>query len=204
MKTLEKRLSQINSTFDWKNEEVNKLEGFQLSWQLSELLPKAKKSSHFDSVNELKAYLLKRIEKLRTKQIDKITAEYNTIYSASSFKALKLNIEWKKSATWGSNPHATLQVWSETGYSCFTATASGCGYCKESAVMAQLFNQSSVLRKLACEAYDNGVETYGLREGFFSGGGVGVSSLQNAFKVLGLNLDKVASGKTFDAYSCEV
>ena len=64
--------------------------------------------------------------------------------------------------------------------------------------MADVLNQSLSLRKLIL---NNDRLVYGLRDTYFSSGGVGVSTLQNAFDCLGLKLKQTATGKTFDAFA---
>ena len=57
-------------------------------------------------------------------------------------ESLTITIEWKKSRTWGANPHATGEAITKDGFRLVgTAKASGCGYCKRSTVIADLFNQ---------------------------------------------------------------
>ena len=57
-------------------------------------------------------------------------------------ESLTITIEWKKSRVWGYNPHATGEaITAEGRRQVGTAKASGCGYCKRSTVIADLFNQ---------------------------------------------------------------
>lgn len=57
-------------------------------------------------------------------------------------ESLTITIEWKKSRVWGYNPHATGEaITTEGRRQVGTAKASGCGYCKRSTVIADLFNQ---------------------------------------------------------------
>jgi len=57
-------------------------------------------------------------------------------------ESLTITIEWKKSRMWGMNPHATGEAITQDGFRLVgTAKASGCGYCKRSTVIADLFNQ---------------------------------------------------------------
>ena len=57
-------------------------------------------------------------------------------------ESLTITIEWKKSRTWGMNPHASARVCYKNGkVGLGTARASGCGYCKRSTVIADIFNQ---------------------------------------------------------------
>ena len=191
------KITQKNEYFDSLILDIKNLESQDLTWQLKNQLPKGKKVKSF-SLEDLKIYLLKRIDKNRIKAIDAINKEYNSIENAPDFESLDISIEWKKSSMWGMNPHAELTVYSKNSYARYKATASGCGYCKLSAVMADVFNQSLSLRKLIL---NNDRLVYGLRDTYFSSGGVGVSTLQNAFDCLGLKLKQTATGKTFDAFS---
>ena len=191
------KITQKNEYFDSLILDIKNLESQDLTWQLENQLPKGKKVKSF-SLEDLKTYLLKRIDKNRIKVIDAINKEYDSIENAPDFESLDISIEWKKSSIWGMNPHAELTVYSKNGYARYEATASGCGYCKLSAVMADVFNQSLSLRKLIL---NNDRLVYGLRDTYFSSGGVGVSTLQNAFDCLGLKLKQTATGKTFDAFS---
>ena len=168
-------------------------------------MPKGRKANDFKDVESIKSYLLKRIEKLQAKELHDKKAYFEAIQNAPDFKSLKLTIEWKKSQTWGSNPTATLEVWNESGFErVYVAKASCCGYCKESAVMANVFNQSPSIKKLLLNSSNENKTAYGMRGERFSGGGVGVSSLQNAFSVCGFELKRVATGRNFDAYSINI
>ena len=191
------KITQENEYFDSLILDIKNLESQDLTWQLKNQLPKGKKVKSF-SLEDLKAYLLKRVDKNRIKAIDAVNKEYDSIENAPDFESLDISIEWKKSSTWGMNPHAELTVYSKNGYARYKATASGCGYCKLSAVMADVLNQSLSLRKLIL---NNDRLVYGLRDTYFSSGGVGVSTLQNAFDCLGLKLKQTATGKTFDAFA---
>ena len=191
------KITQKNEYFDSLILDIKNLESQNLTWQLENQLPKGKKVKSF-SLEDLKTYLLKRIDKNRIKAIDAINKEYDSIENAPDFESLDISIEWKKSSMWGMNPHAELTVYSKNSYARYKATASGCGYCKLSAVMADVFNQSLSLRKLIL---NNDRLVYGLRDTYFASGGVGVSTLQNAFDCLGLKLKQTATGKTFDAFS---
>lgn len=194
------KIAQKNEYFNSLILDIKNLESQYLTWQLKNQLPKGKKIENF-SLEDLKAYLLKRVDKNRIKAIDAINKEYDSIENAPDFESLDISIEWKKSATWGMNPHAELTVYSKNGYARYKATASGCGYCKLSAVMADVFNQSLSLRKLILNNDNNDTLVYGLRDTYFSSGGVGVSTLQNAFDCLDLNLKQTATGKTFDVFA---
>lgn len=195
MNYLENKITEINTQFDNK---ISYLDNSDLSnnWQIENLLPKGKKAKDYS-----KEQLLKRIEKIRNKEILKATNEVNSILNANNFEFLKLDIEWKKSSLYNLNPHATLSIYTDKGIKEHKATATGCGYCKESAVIASVLNQSLELRKLLLNAHEQGLKSYGISTTYFSSGGVGLSSLQNAFELLGHKLNKIASGKLYDCFN---
>jgi hypothetical protein len=85
-----------------------------------------------------------RIETRRTareeqRQLAEIEAEKNQ----KPVESITISIEWKKSKMWGSNPHAEAHVTFKDGTHERQAgfTCSGCGYDKESTVIAQIFNR---------------------------------------------------------------
>lgn len=79
-------------------------------------------------------------------------------------KSITITIEWRTSRTWGSNPHAEAQVefqdgtfYRKNGYTC-----SGCGYDKESTVIAEVFNdflRYKLYQKRSWKDKINGQET---------------------------------------------
>ena len=72
--------------------------------------------------------------------------------------------------------------------------AGGYGYCKESSVIAEMINDL-----IEVQAYNP--EVYGNRNGLLSQGGVGVSSLQESLKSIGVKLEQIYSGKNSNVYS---
>ena len=126
-------------------------------------------------------------------------------------KSVTISIEWRKSRTWGNNPHASARVeyidgtWnSYDGY-----TASGCGYDKESTVIASALND--ILRYKLWEIEDNAEmiasKPYGVRLSYDYNphfeGGVGTSCYYRIAEWLGGTMKHTASGKTFDVYTIE-
>jgi hypothetical protein len=134
-----------------------------------------------------------------SKRIAKIEAEKNQL----QVKQIEFSIEWKKSRTWGNNPH--LEAWisfvdgTSEKYNC---TASGCGYCKESTVIAEVFN--AFLKYKLYQIPENKAEAlaYGIRIGEYKGysGGIGVESYYRIAENINGEFKKLASGKTYDAY----
>jgi len=156
----------------------------------------------------------------KTKEENQIARELAKIESEKNQKhvnELTISIEWKKSRTWGSNPHAEVAVEfhdgtfeRRSGYKC-----SGCGYDKASTVVAEIFNDFLMYKlyetKRPWSEYLNGKVVdfpYGvympgyLREGSrpMYNGGIGISCFKNISKFIGGKFETVASGKTFDVF----
>ena len=75
--------------------------------------------------------------------LEKIHNGYKVRAEKKDIKHLKICIEWKRSRTWGNNPHASYWVEFADGTRDFGSgyTASGCGYDKASTVVAEIFNE---------------------------------------------------------------
>jgi hypothetical protein len=92
------------------------------------------------TINDTRKEKAEQRKKLREaakhqKRIEEIKAQ-------PRLESLTITIEWKKSKTWGMNPHATGEAITTEGRRIVgTAKASGCGYCKRSTTIADLFNQ---------------------------------------------------------------
>jgi hypothetical protein len=133
------------------------------------------------------------------RRIAKIEKEKNQ----KPVKEIRFSIEWKKSRMWGYNPHLVAECYHKDGtYTRVEAKASGCGYDKESQVIADAFN---VLLKYKLYEHDEVNEDkmpYGVRIGSYKGysGGIGVSCYYSICEFIGGKFEKVASGKTYDAY----
>ena len=97
---------------------------------------------------------------------------------------LKINkiliaIEWKKSRTWGNNPHAEVKVfYNNNNIETFTGSASGCGYDKRSAATAQALNKCELLKALLYKAENERLKKHSeVNRRDFIGYGSGYSSL---------------------------
>lgn len=159
--------------------------------------------------------------KARTEQKELLEIEAQK--NQKAVKELVITIEWRKSYTWGNNPHAEAEVTYKDGtferrdgYTC-----SGCGYDKESTVIAEIFNdflRYKLYQKHNLASTINGEKTnhpygvyyYGgeLGEKHESGyigmpsfnGGVGTSCYYKIGEFIGGKFENVASGKTFDVF----
>ena len=162
----------------------------------------------------------------KAKMEEKELVEIESQKKQKEVKSLNIIIEWKRSYTWGNNPNATAEVSYKDGsferrdgYSC-----SGCGYDKESTVIAKIFNdflRYKLYKKLIWEDSINGEKTdhpygvyyYGgkvkekLESGYISkpsfNGGVGTSCYYKIGKFIGGKFENIASGKTFDVFKYE-
>ena len=143
-------------------------------------------------------------------RMQKRSAEIDAAAAAGEIESIDIGVEWVKSRTWGSNPTATARIRTTAGYASYKGHASGCGYDKESAAIADALNQSPAMVKALIIASDGGKLTrgngfpYGARVGTWGAnlsGGVGVESYRTLFEYMGYEWDRVASGKSFDAYT---
>lgn len=78
----------------------------------------------------------KRMRRTLEKQTKAALEKVDTAEKAETPERFTLWVSWKKSRTWGANPHVELIV---DGYT-YTGTASGCGYDKESTAIAEVLN----------------------------------------------------------------
>ena len=201
----------------WK-ELVKKENNKQLKKALVDLR-KAKKSELINSWYYNEKLTARQIEKLNDKELtttkakeiikNKIIKEYDkrinkaltkieTIQKANEdITIINVSINWVKSPTWGYNPHATITT---SNGDITEGRASGCGYDKESAAIADALNQNDDILKLLY-IYKNKKMTlkntnnhdilgYGSGYGVlpYFEGGVGASSLMNIFRKLGYNV----------------
>lgn len=84
-------------------------------------------------------------ERQKANRIKKELARIEIEKNQRHVKSLTITIEWKRSYTWGMNPNASVEVEYASGDSRFYHDsgfkASGCGYDKESTVIAEIFNK---------------------------------------------------------------
>jgi hypothetical protein len=67
---------------------------------------------------------------------------WDSVLTQPTPKSISIGVQWKRSRTWGNNPHAQAVARYPDG-TCkqFTARCSGCGYDKLSTVVANILNQ---------------------------------------------------------------
>lgn len=154
---------------------------------------------------QIKEILKKKIIKEYEKRKDKTLKRIETITQANeNITNINISINWVKNATWGYNPHATIT----TDFGTMTeGKASGCGYDKESAAIAEALNKNNDILKLLYIAKNkkmtfknnNNHDLLGYGSGYgvtpYFEGGVGASSLTNIFKKLGYNVQEYHTDK---------
>lgn len=132
------------------------------------------------------------------KRVAKIEAERNQ----KPVKSIDFSIEWKKSRTWGNCPRLDAFIIYQDGTTArVNSYASGCGYDKESTVIADVFN---VALKYKIYQLPEGAQLpYGIRADYYKGfsGGIGVNCYYDIAKAIGGEFKRTATGKTFDAYT---
>ncbi len=150
-------------------------------------------------------------------EVKRFEAKWDEAAAQRIPKKIDIAIEWKRSRMWGSNPHCTARVYYDPGFESFETTCGGCGYDKESTVIASALNKCMlgvVVANLGRLSRMKDIP-YGLRldpEGVWTPrfeGGVGMSCyLDRNFEfgdpgilqALNWSMRRTASGKTFDAY----
>jgi len=120
-------------------------------------------------------------------------------------KRLRIHVQWKRSAMWGHNPHAHYSCHFQDGtYASGDETCGGCGYDKESTVIATIFNQccSGMLWRKAHKRGGLKNKPYGIYEGYFPyfDGGIGTNCYVSITQWLGGQWERVDSGKDYDSY----
>lgn len=199
----------------WKENLNNATEIKQILdfWTFANLIPKTNKKD-LSNINDLKAYLIARKEQATAKQLKKQIEFIESVFNTTKeIETISISVEWKKSKTWGNNPTATVNInFKDYTRAVYIGKASGCGYDKESAAIAEALNQCNELKKLLyvvknenAEAKNQDIFGYGAGYGnlpYFEGG-VGVSCYNSIFDKIGFKFSKTAWGKTFDVYQID-
>lgn len=142
------------------------------------------------------------------KRVEKVEAEKNQPRIGS----IKFSIEWSRSKTWGSNPHITATAYGNDGNYIgeYNGTCSGCGYDKESTVIAQAFNyflkyKLHLLAKKIVKERGTGKVPYGIHydaesENCYFDGGIGTECYRAISEFIGGEFSHTISGKSFGVF----
>ena len=163
-------------------------------------------------------YAIKRSARKYDKKVIKGLDQLLKVAKAPELTNANISVEYRKSSTWGHCP--AVEVCSDNGIT--SGYASGCGYDKESAAVAQAFNKNysflKVLYTLKEEGLKNGVSDYSSTActnvdnrdiiGYGSGysvlpyfeGGVGVNCFWNILEKAGYTITSYY-GKNNNFYS---
>lgn len=176
---------------------------------------KAGKLSRKEAVQRAAARMEKQLVKEYNKRVEKL----HRVAEAPDLVRVDIRVNWVRSRTWGYNPHCEATIQTETGYTVYAGTASGCGYDKRTAAIGGALNQSaSVLKMLytAKERSKGRIGTtwndgnrkyiaygagYGVLPYFESG--VGMSSFESVFNACGFVLAHIDNGDAYDHYIFE-
>ena len=191
-KELKKAISNLNKA---KKEDITNL------WYYSEKLTKRQKEKLENkeiTTKEVKEILKNKIIEEYQKRTEKELNRIETIKNSNNIiDHISINVEWVKNNTWGYNPHAT--VYTNDG-KITEGKASGCGYDKESAAIAEALNKNNDILKLLYNYKNkkmtlkktNNHDILGYGSGYsvlpYFEGGVGVSSLLTIFRKLGYTI----------------
>lgn len=202
---------------DWAPQHCNNLDAGLKRWSTPAKWEayQAGKLDRSDACVKATARAFRDLEKTYAKKLELLTE----VEAAPELQYGYVNEVWNRSRTWGWNPRA--EVATEEADT-FVGTASGCGYDKASAAIAEALNKSRSMLKVLYVAAEKALAegktftransaTVSWRDilGYGSGysalpyfeGGCGVSCFETIFKNCGYRFAQVASGKRFDAYS---
>lgn len=157
---------------------------------------------------------LKEVTASERKQI----AKMETAANAPRLVWCQITVEWVKEPYWGNNPHVTATAANMTTY----GRASGCGYDKQSAAVAEALNANPAVLRVLYEAAEKAL-AYGIRPERYSNGnctwrdvlgygsgysllpyfesGVGVSCFWEILKKCGFVCRHEESSRRIDSYT---
>lgn len=163
-------------------------------------------------------YAVKRLEKKAAQNLQKQLDKLEKIENAPAVDSISISIDWVRSNTWGHNPHAMV----DDGYNRYYGKASGCGYDKASAAVAEALNQSVHILKALCVLKESALmegksdisdtsctgrhneNVCGYGAGHYPipefEGGVGMSCFESILKKCGFECT-YNGGKTWDCYN---
>lgn len=162
------------------------------------------------TLDEAIAIAIKKATKEANKSLQIEIDKINEIEKAEDFQSATLNIDWTKSRTWGNCPQCEL-LGNTRRY--MSSRVGGCGYDKESTATSEALNQFNAILKLMYAKKNDNIDInnrklfgYGSGHGILPSfeGGVGVSTMYDICKSIGLKFSSIASGKSYDVYKIEL
>lgn len=173
---------------------------------------------------------IKRMEKQEDKHAAAKLEKLEAAATAPDLDSVSISVEWKRNATWGYNPTATVTIYAGGQWTQYTGTASGCGYDKRSAAVGAALNQSASIKKMLYAAKEKALVTMepekieATKKGYAFGsesnrdfihygagygvlpyfeGGVGISSFYGVFETCGYKCTSSHETKRTDYYHFE-
>lgn len=157
---------------------------------------------------ELVEYTSKRIKRKYEKILRSDLELLEQIAKTERPEEITIYINWIKNPYWGNNPHAEVTDDKRK----YFGSASGCGYDKRTAAIAEGANQSLQILKILCNKKElelqkgktgKNSDLIGYGSGYSAipklEGGVGISSFRNIFENCGYKWDDY-SGEKYDMY----
>lgn len=157
-----------------------------------------------------------QISKSAVKKIERL----QLAASAPVLSSVSVSVHWTRNRTWGNNP--TAEVYAD-GYT--NGHASGCGYDKESAAIAEAFNASPAMLRVLYELAENALtggydprtgatctgytwrESIGYASGYdvlpYYEGGCGSSCFWAILEKAGFRVNHAGWGKRFDVWTLD-
>lgn len=145
-------------------------------------------------------------EKAIINRLKKEDLKLNNYIYQKEVEHVRIEIEWKKSSTWGANPHATAFIRYKNGdFEEIKASCSGCGYDKESTVIASIYNKIFKYKLLKIQKNNTKKKKapYGIYWSNFVpcfDGGIGVSCYYKITEYIGGKFKDIAHTKHDDIY----
>ena len=128
---------------------------------LEALYKKNQATTDTQKIKVLKNLIQSYYEKFLNKDIADIENAEVLLNSDLKINKIVIAIEWKKSRTWGDNPHAEVKVfYNNNQIEIFTGSASGCGYDKRSAATSEALDKCELLKALLYKAENNRLKNH--------------------------------------------
>ena len=136
-------------------------------------------TTNTQKIKVLKDLIKSYYDNLINKNIATVERMETLLNSDLKINKILISIEWKKSRTWGNNPHAEVKIFYNNNHiEIFTGSASGCGYDKRSAATAEALNKCELLKALLYKAENKRLKNHReVTRRDFIGYGSGCSSL---------------------------
>lgn len=130
-------------------------------------------------IKVLKNLIKNYYERFLNKDIATVEHMETLLNSDLKINKIVINIEWKKSRTWGNKPYCEVKVfYNNNQIETYTGSASGCGYDKRSAATAEAFNKCEALKALLYKAENKRLKSHSeVTRRDFIGYGSGYSSI---------------------------